>query len=90
MKRFIILLIIMTLLIVSVGCSNNDNVEVDNNRFVDTGDGYSIGNMYYRVYYDTKTNIVYFAEASAYRSGISVMYNSEGNPMTIEEYQLTR
>ena len=74
-------------------CENKDKVNRDtkdntcDNRFVLTGDEYQIGESdIYSVVYDKNTNIVYLYN----RCGMSVMYNSQGQPMTLEEYQASK
>ena len=83
-----------------VGCDfdNKDKVNRDtkdntsDNRFVLTGDEYCIGEAdIYKVIYDKKTNIVYFCKfGNGYRGAMSVFYNSQGQPMTLEEYQASK
>ena len=98
--------IISLLLIGICGCSllggcdhdNKDKVNrntKDNtcdNRFVLTGDEYWIGESdVYSVVYDKDTNIVYLCKCGeGYRGAMSVMYNSQGQPMTLEEYNKTK
>lgn len=65
---------------------NNKN----KNRFIDVNDGYEIGDIEYEVYCDTETNIIYIADADGYRSGITAMYNTDGNPMNLDEYNKTK
>ena len=62
------------------------------NRFVLTGDKYWIGESdIYSVVYDKNTNIVYLCKCGdGYRGAITVMYNSQGQPMTLEEYQASK
>ena len=77
-----------------VGCDNKDKVNrntKDNtcdNRFVITGDEYWIGESdVYSVVYDKDTNIVYLCKCGeGYRGAMSVLYNSQRQPMTLEEY----
>ena len=63
------------------------------NRFVVTGDEYYTSDYAdkYRVIYDKNTNIVYLCKCGdGYRGAMSVMYNSQGQPMTLEEYQSSK
>jgi predicted nuclease of predicted toxin-antitoxin system len=60
-----------------------------NNRFILTNDTYQMGGTY-SVCYDSKTKIVYLVAINMNTSGITVMYNSEGKPMTIDEYNKTK
>ena len=102
MKKKIISLLLIGVcgLLVGCDCENKDKVNINtkdntnnNNRFVVTGDEYYIGDYAdkYRVIYDKKTNIVYFCKCGdGYRGAMSVMYNSQGQPMTLEEYNKIR
>ena len=83
-----------------VGCDGNiedrvNGIIKDNtcdNRFVLIGDEYYIGECdKYSVVYDKSTNIVYLCKCGdGYRGAMSVMYNSQGQPMTLEEYQSSK
>ena len=99
MKKKIISLLLIGVcgcgLLVCCDCKNKDKVNINtkdntnDNRFVVTGDEYYIGDYAdkYRVIYDKKTNIVYLCKCGdGYRGAMSVMYNSQGQPMTLEEY----
>ena len=101
MKKKIISLLLISIcgLLVSCDCDNKDKVNrytKDNtcdNRFVVTGDEYYIDDYAdkYRVIYDKNTNIVYLCKCGdGYRGAMSVMYNSQGQPMTLEEYNKTK
>ena len=101
MKKKIISLLLISIcgLLVSCDCNNKDKVNrytkdnASDNRFVVTGDEYYIGDYAdkYRVIYDKNTNIVYLCKCGdGYRGGMSVMYNSQGQPMTLEEYQASK
>ena len=83
-----------------VGCDGNIEDKVNgiikdntcDNRFVLTGDEYCIGESdIYSVVYDKNTNIVYLCKCGdGYRGAVSVMYNSQGQPMTLDEYNETK
>ena len=101
MKKKIISLLLIGVCGLLVGCDfeNKDKVNINtkdntnDNRFVVTGDEYYIGDYAdkYRVIYDKKTNIVYLCKCGdGYRGAMSVMYNSQGQPMTLEEYQASK
>lgn len=64
------------------------------NRFIDTGDDYCIGELSTDIYYGRITNIVYITKddyvGNCSYSMLSPFYNSEGKPMTIEEYNATK
>ena len=105
MKKKIISLLLIGVcsccLMIGCDCDNKDKDKVNrstkddtcDNRFVLTGDEYYIGEYSdkYRVIYDKKTNIVYLCKCGdGYRGAMSVMYNSQGQPMTLEEYQASK
>ena len=83
---------------VGCDCENKDKVNINikdntsNNRFVITGDEYYIGDCdIYSVVYDKNTNIVYLCKCgTGNRGAMSVMYNSQGQPMTLEEYRASK
>lgn len=93
MKKIVLSVMILSCL-TFIGCKQNDTINntpiKDSNRFVDVNDAYKIGGIEYKIYYDSKTKIVYIANAEAYRSGISVLYDDYGKPMTIDQYNKTR
>ena len=74
-----------------VGKETNSTKE---NRFIDTGDDYYIGELSTDIYYDRITNIVYITKddyaVNCSYSMFSPLYNSEGKPMTIDEYNATK
>ena len=102
MKKKIISLLLIGIcgcsLLVGCDCDNKDKVNrntKDNtcdNRFVLTGDEYWIGESdVYSVVYDKDTNIVYLCKCGeGYRGAMSVLYNSQRQPMTLEEYNKTK
>lgn len=67
---------------------SNDDVKT-NRRFINTKDYYQIGPNGYGIYYDSVTNIVYIVSGTD-RSGITVMYDSDGKPMTLDKYNQTK
>ena len=90
---------IISLLLIGVcGCSliscNEDIINTNNtsngNRFIEIGDKYYLGNTPFEVYCDSKTNIVYLGHCyyggQCGTVGITALYNSEGKPMTVDEY----
>jgi len=94
-KLMIISLLVLVLLL--AGClfdkTSPDRISgrdrIKDNRFVDTGDTYSFYSLRNAlVIYDSKTNIVYLLEIGS--GGLSVLYNSQGLPMTYDEYLETR
>ena len=100
-KKLLSLLVVSILSIGIIGCGEppKDNVNrvsnsVSENRFVDTGDTYAIGNINYHIYYDSITNIVYIGKGCLIGSGsypaLSVIYNEDRQPMTIDEYNETK
>ena len=100
MKKKIISLMLVGICgsMISCDCGSKDKVNrntKDNtceNRFVLIGDEYYIGECdKYSVVYDKSTNIVYLCKCGyGNRGGMSVMYNSQGQPMTLEEYQASK
>ena len=102
MKKKIISLLLISICSCSllVGCDRDNKDKVNrntkdntcDNRFVLTGDEYWIGESdVYSVVYDKDTNIVYLCKCGeGYRGAMSVMYNSQGQPMTLEEYNKTK
>ena len=100
-KKLLSLLVVSILSIGIIGCGKppKDNVNivsnsVSENRFIDTGDSYAIGDINYHIYYDSITNIVYIGKGCLIGSGsysaLSVIYNEDRQPMTIEEYNATK
>ena len=94
MKKKIISLLLVGICGISlIGCGNdqvnrNGNKTKDN-RFISTGDKYSIG-WTYEVVYDSVTNIVYLQCGGCNASGITVLYGEDKLPMTIDEYNKTK
>ena len=100
MKKKIISLLLIGVcgcgLLVGCDCDNKDEVNTSNvdnsnsNRFIEIGDKYYLGNTPFEVYCDSKTNIVYLEHCyygvQCGTVGITVLYNSEGKPMTVDEY----
>jgi len=95
MKRKILSVIIIGIVSLSlIGCNSGDKVttnvnKTSSNRFINTGDEYDIGYTY-RVYYDSQTKIVYLSYAGGYGGALTPMFNSEGKPMTLDEYNKSR
>ncbi|MBY6838742.1 hypothetical protein [Clostridium botulinum] len=73
-----------------IGCNNdtvNKNTQATSeNRFISTNDNYVISGWRYEIFYDSITKIVYIECGGSQGSGITVIYNSEGQPMTLDEY----
>jgi uncharacterized protein YceK len=96
MKKLISLVLTLGLLITLSGCAAKDTVTKSNGsvsnstRFIDTGDSYAISGWTYRVYYDSKTNIIYLGCSQVNASGITIMYNVDRQPMTLDEYNKTK
>ena len=100
-KKLLSLLVISVLSIGIIGCReppkdsiNRASNSASENRFIDTGDTYAIGDINFHVYYDSITNIVYIGKGcliggGAY-SALSVIYNEDRQPMTIDEYNATK
>ena len=94
MKKKILSILMIGLISTSlIGCGGdkvNTNVnKTASNRFISTGDTYDI-EWNYTVYYDSVTKIVYLFADGANASGSTPLYNSEGKPMTIDEYNKTK
>ena len=97
-KKIIALVIMCSLTFGLIGCNNTGDVvnEEENipigNRFIDTGDTYLIAGNTFSVWYDSNTNIVYMVKKrGGYgTSAITVMYDSDGQPMTIDKYNETK
>ena len=90
-----ILLGVCSFSLVSCGEQPTDNVNRGTNantenRFIDTGDTYVITGTKYKVVYDSITNIVYMRHAGGYTESITTMYNKNGQPMTLDEYNSTK
>ncbi|WP_252225258.1 MULTISPECIES: hypothetical protein [unclassified Clostridium] len=73
-----------------IGCETNileSNNNKENNDIVDTGSKYIVNGMYYDVYYDIHTNIVYLQinSQNGYQNIIPLI-NSNRQPMIIDEY----
>lgn len=93
-KKIISLLMIGVVSLGLIGCAGVDTVNENttsnvSGRFINTGDCYDIGCKYY-VCYDSKTKIVYLVARNLQSSGITVMYDNQGKPMTIDEYNKTK
>jgi len=96
-KQLISLMLLGILCFALIGCESKDvvnvgvaNGETDNFRFVPTGDSYKIGDIKYKTYYDSRTNIVYMADTQSYRSGITLMYDKDGKPITLDKYNQSK
>ena len=95
-KRLIVVMLVGILSLSIVGCSRKDTVQSNggntNVRFIVTGDVYVVGNMFYSVVYDSKTkpNIVYLSNDIAQQGAITVVYDSDGKPMTLDKYNQTK
>jgi hypothetical protein len=94
MKKKILSILMIGLISTSlIGCGgdkvNTNGNKTSSNRFTNTGDTYDIG-YEYDVYYDNQTKIVYLSYTHGYGGSLSVIYNSEGKPMTIDEYNKTK
>jgi hypothetical protein len=89
-KIAIFLAVIIALTALLAGCHDNvGGKSVGGRRFVNTGDSYMLaGDHRYHVYYDTNTKIVYAVSDS--HGGITPLYNTDGIPMTIDEYNAMR
>lgn len=85
MRKFGVIILMSAAMILSIGCGGNQGVEYS--RFKAIGDKYSISNLVYDAYYDSETGIVYLIDIRRGRGGATVMYNSEGRPMTLDEYK---
>ena len=92
-KKIISILMIGIVSLGLIGCGEDKvttNVnKTSSNRFINTGDEYDIG-CDYRVYYDSQTTIVYLSYTGCYGGALTPMFNSEGKPMTIDEYNKTK
>lgn len=96
-KKLISLIMIGSMCLALTGCGQDKDVvnkstsTTQKNRFIDTGDSYKIFNDTYDVYYDRVTNIVYLGGYKfSSKGGISVLYNKDGKPMTIDEYNKSK
>ena len=102
MKKKLLSLLIVSILGVGCLCGcdevsdkvSRETNSTKENRFIDTGDDYCIGELSTDIYYDRITNIVYITKDDyvgyCSYSMLSPFYNSEGKPMTIEEYNATK
>lgn len=99
MKKKVMILVIMCFLAFGlVGCRDTEDVintggsSTSSNRFIDTGDKYIIADNAFRVWYDSNTDIVYLVkEYWTYgTSAITVIYDKDGQPMTIDKYNETK
>jgi len=96
-KKIIYLLLLGTLGLALIGCESTSGDSVNrvaisnsSNRFMATGDEFKIGILRYETYYDSKTNIVYISDAIVHNSGITIMYDSDGKPMVLSNYNKTK
>lgn len=89
MKKLLTAAILAALILSLSACKDkvNGNSTVEN-RFLQTNDSYVIGNGSYTVVVDKATEVVYLI--TDYQGGITVLYNSEGKPMTFKEYEKTK
>lgn len=94
-KKVSILVIICILVFGLIGCDSITNADGDstsNSRFLDTGDKYTIARNTFEVWYDSNTEIVYLVKnkGSYGTSAITIMYDADGKPMTIDKYKETK
>lgn len=59
-------------------------------RFRATEDVHKIGTGKHLVIYDNVTKIVYLKGSGASASSVTPLYNSDGEPMTLSEYNDTK
>lgn len=95
-KKLLIIFMLVGIALVSSGCSGKDSVKKTGdkntieNRFLQYDDRYAVDGVKMTIIVDLKTNIVYLRDGSLYGGGISPLYNADGYPMTVEEYEETR
>lgn len=65
-------------------------MNLERNRFIDTGDAYNINGWNYEVYYDSITKIVDIERVGSDASGITPLIGQDKLPMTIDEYNKTK
>ena len=73
---------------------NRDINSTQDNRFVETGDEYVLGEEKYKICYDKTTNIVYLLNdegiGQSSRTGITPLIGKDKLPMTLDEYNSTK
>ena len=85
-KKIISITILCVSTILLVGCNDTTINKESNSRLIETG--YYCEPLGY-VYYDKVTNIVYLID-SYHGTSTTVLYNSDGTPMTLDEYNKTK
>ena len=76
--------------VLSHGTVNTHGDTSQRNRFISVGDVYYIGDYSFSVYCDSVTQIVYLLNTGVHQGAITVLYGTDGTPMTYEQYRETR
>ena len=86
-KRIIVIfLMIMFIYLFTITACDGESMPEKYTRFITTDDKYKIDSETYTIVYDSETNIVYLVQNWNRFSGITVMWDENGNPMTWEKY----
>lgn len=80
MKKILCLILIVITMLTCVGCSNDDNEIITDNRFITVEYGFDDKGNAIRIVVDTETNVMYFT----YQTGITVMLDADGKPLLWE------
>ena len=82
MRKILCLIFIIMLMLTCVGCSNEDNEIITDNRFVHIEQGWDDNNNSVHIVVDTETKVMYMVRPQV---GITVMLDSDGKPLLYEE-----
>lgn len=92
-KKILALIFVGIITSTMVGCENDkdkinyDNNNSTNNRFEQINDCYSLnGAIKLDIFVDKKTQIVYILNSEYHEGGICPLFNKDGKPMSLKEY----
>ena len=81
MKKILCLVIAIMLMLTCVGCSNENNNTITDDRFVVVEDGWADGNRAF-IMVDKETKVMYLTFSCG--GGITVMLDTDGKPLLWE------
>ena len=96
LKNLLLLTIALVLIVASTtACSQIGAIDTTDSRgtgrrFVETREIYHIGTSRYSIVYDNVTKVVYLKGWSSASHGMSPLYNADGVPMLLDEYNQTK